>query len=243
VTLRVSQRIGCCRSQRSVETFCWISDGAVAGWVRTARGSQNPLYVRFSGYWIYSEGWTTNDRDRVSIDNGPLNSVEYIICAPRIWILWILNQSLALRLKGFSIWGELKFLSNWWIFRITTNNCESTSLHFSAIFYELALMLSNYYLEHPKSKKRTEWDARGADFVFEKFVIFSIHDFGSSPWRWMGLGSGLSATKSYFQSPNHCLADVSVTSPPPSSILTRYTDIYLAVSYRAHRFLLLGVQP
>jgi hypothetical protein len=59
-------------------------------------------------------------------------------------------------------------------------------------------MLSDYYLEYPKSKKHTELDARGADFVFEKFVIFSNHDSGSSPWQWMGLGSGFSATKSWF---------------------------------------------
>jgi hypothetical protein len=53
---------------------------------------------------------------------------------------------------GFSMWGELKFLSNWGIFKIPTNNCENNSVHFSAIFYELAPMLSPYYLDHSKFK-------------------------------------------------------------------------------------------
>jgi hypothetical protein len=69
-------------------------------------------------------------------------------------------------------------------------------VHFSAILYELAPMLSGDYFEHPKSKRRTERDARSADFVFEKLVIFSNHDLVQVP----GDGWNLALD---FQQPDH----------------------------------------
>jgi hypothetical protein len=144
-------------------------------------------------------------------------SIQFLKLASRNWI--VLNW------KSFSIWGKLKFPINWGIFRIPTNNCENISVHFSAIFYELAPILSDHYLEHPKSKtiqnkalevptlfSRNLW-------FFPTMILAQVHRYG---WD-LALD---------FQQPNHILIFKSLFSLCSRRLSSTFID-----SHEIYRYL------
>jgi hypothetical protein len=76
---------------RASETPVWAEFASLAC-IRSTRGLRHVWLAERHVFLSIRAGLPMTER--VSLDNGPLNSVECIIYAPRIWILQILTQSL-----------------------------------------------------------------------------------------------------------------------------------------------------